>query len=496
MSLPRSASTPGILMPGKVLRRVDRPRPLKIGQQATNRLSAIELSSVEDVVVLMENVGRQLSVCNYERSVISGIIQLCSNLKKIGPQLENLYKDQLDKLGVFLRNACRDEQLDLVVRVHLLEIIELRAMNWQYNENVTAYYKQKLSHIEGEYGSVTPFLGQGQMDSPQVHTAPIMTGLNANAPDFNPVTPGPSLGDMGQGGNNLGVGEVLAQSGRFREPSKIVGKNYYKDEVVIRNGDSGKVMGLKGRRVHMIEELTETVISFQRVVPGARERLVQITGPAVENITEAKRLIEDTIRRNQSPMPREEERCSSPQESICSLTSHDSDSKRNTLVSGERDSQYIHQYKYTVNVGEESIRITGGSLDLVRTAKLVLDEYFSIESSSLLKTTNAQSNRDQRSGNNGNNVSNMESQRRQSIPKLAQSPSLGVVYDRTDLLKLASSVECMKPPVGLEMVSASLQALNILRKEKMDFDGLAHIQMGAVIFKVDYVKPNALEPEE
>ena len=35
-------------------------------------------------------------------------------------------------------------------------------------------------------------------------------------------------------------------------------------QVVIRNADSGKVMGLKGRRVHMIEELTETVISFQR----------------------------------------------------------------------------------------------------------------------------------------------------------------------------------------------------------------------------------------
>ena len=45
-----------------------------------------------------------------------------------------------------------------------------------------------------------------------------------------------------------------------------------------RNADSGKVMGLKGRRVHLIEEITETIISFQRVVPGAKERLVQITG--------------------------------------------------------------------------------------------------------------------------------------------------------------------------------------------------------------------------
>ena len=42
--------------PHQVVRRVDRPRPLKLS--AANRLSALELSSVEDVVVLMENVCR------------------------------------------------------------------------------------------------------------------------------------------------------------------------------------------------------------------------------------------------------------------------------------------------------------------------------------------------------------------------------------------------------------------------------------------------------
>ena len=61
-------------------------------------------------------------------------------------------------------------------------------------------------------------------------------------------------------------GEVVGSSGKFNQPTKIPGKNYFKDEVVIRNADSGKVMGLKGRRVHMIEQLTETVVSFQRSV--------------------------------------------------------------------------------------------------------------------------------------------------------------------------------------------------------------------------------------
>ena len=35
-------------------------------------------------------------------------------LKRSGPHLEHLYKDQLDKLGIALRNACRDDELDLV----------------------------------------------------------------------------------------------------------------------------------------------------------------------------------------------------------------------------------------------------------------------------------------------------------------------------------------------------------------------------------------------
>ncbi|KAJ9593087.1 hypothetical protein L9F63_027671, partial [Diploptera punctata] len=61
-----------------------------------------------------------------------------------------------------------------------------------------------------------------------------------------------------------GEEKLLRTSGKFAKPTKIPGKNYCKDEVVIRNSDSGKVMGIKGRRVHMIEELSETIISFQR----------------------------------------------------------------------------------------------------------------------------------------------------------------------------------------------------------------------------------------
>lgn len=40
----------------------------------------------------------------------------------------------------------------------------------------------------------------------------------------------------------LGPGELIKPSGKFPKPTKIPGKNYSKDEVVIRNADSGKGM--------------------------------------------------------------------------------------------------------------------------------------------------------------------------------------------------------------------------------------------------------------
>jgi hypothetical protein len=76
----------------------------------------------------------------------------------------------MDRLLSAMVAACRDDGLDLICRVHMLEIIELRSMGWQTNENVTNYYKQKLAQID------TP------PSRPQ--TAPVQ--LNPAAPDFNP----------------------------------------------------------------------------------------------------------------------------------------------------------------------------------------------------------------------------------------------------------------------------------------------------------------------
>ncbi len=61
------------------------------------------------------------------------------------------------------------------------------------------------------------------------------------------------------------------------------------------------VMGVKGRRVAVVEELSNTVISFQKVASGQKDRGLTITGNTEEVIEHARLLIEETIRRNVSP---------------------------------------------------------------------------------------------------------------------------------------------------------------------------------------------------
>ncbi|XP_068235739.1 eukaryotic translation initiation factor 4E-binding protein Mextli isoform X2 [Palaemon carinicauda] len=380
--------------------KIEKPRPLKI--------CTLGDQSMESVLSEMDLVAQYLNSSTYDRSVYPAIAALCENLKMFGPQLENVYKDQLDKCYISLRNGCRDDRLSLAARYRLLEVIELRAMHWQPNENLINYYKQKLVQIEAEEaaledqqcdlsGSTTPVsimtpTGTPQMMIPgmQSYQQTLYNQTNqAQTPVPHPPTP-----------TLLGPGEIIRSSGKFAKPTRIPGKNYCKDEVVIRNADSGKVMGIKGRRVHMIEELSETIISFQRVAPGARERLVQITGPAEENINQAKHLIEETIRRNASPV-RSDERGSifnSLGGSSSSISSHTSDetlqvlrkqlsldelnlsSKRNTLVhSQSMGEEPIGEYRYTVTRGSDALKITGNNLHLVRTAKLVLDEFFNGE---------------------------------------------------------------------------------------------------------------------
>ncbi|XP_076374993.1 eukaryotic translation initiation factor mextil isoform X1 [Megalopta genalis] len=335
----------------RTIKKIEKPRPLKRNM------------TMEDIVSLIDNVATRLTNVFHDQTLQMSVVTMCNHLKLYAHQLEAIYKDQLDRAFVAIRNGSQDEKLDLTTRVHLLELIELRAKQWRHTDSMDVYYTQKLSHLDN---------AEAVPDTP---TSVLLSPLAVSSPIAAPI---------------LGPGEVIKNSGKFVKPTRIPGKNYCKDEVVIRNSDSGKVMGIKGRRVHMIEELSQTIISFQRVNPGAKERLVQITGTSEDKIYYAKDLIKDTIQRNASPVRLEQGggEKGAMGGSSSSLNSSASDESnrlqhqqqnsrvRSLLHSFSTNDASIGEYKYTVTVGNQSLKITGSNLDLVRTAKLVLDEYF------------------------------------------------------------------------------------------------------------------------
>ncbi|XP_050306743.1 eukaryotic translation initiation factor 4E-binding protein Mextli isoform X2 [Anthonomus grandis grandis] len=313
--------------------------------QAVDQVAALLASNIPDI--------------NYKESIMN----MCQHLKVYGAYLEILYKEQLDHAFKIFRDKAQDEiRVDMFSRLHLLQLIELRAKGWKGTDGMNMYYKKKLNQCS------------------QVDLSDSVTSLSDSMSSVLTLNPSPPM---------LGPGEVIKPSGKFAKPTRIPGKKYCKDEVVIRNADSGKVMGIKGRRVHMIEELSETIISFQRVSPGAKERLVQITGANEESINHAKQLIEDTIRRNASPVREGSTGVGGPltgsSSSINSSASDDSALPSSARVSRalmhslSTPDANLGEYKYTVIANGHTIKITGDNLDLVRTSKLVLDEYFSGE---------------------------------------------------------------------------------------------------------------------
>ncbi|XP_031838543.1 eukaryotic translation initiation factor mextil isoform X2 [Nomia melanderi] len=321
----------------RTIKKIEKPRPLKLNQ----RHSTVDgrITTMEDIVSLIDNVAMQLTNGFHDRTLQMNVITMCNHLKLCAHQLEAIYKDQLDRAFVAIRNGSQDEKLDLTTRVHLLELIELRAKQWRHTDSMDVYYTQKLSHLDSTEAI------------PDTPTNVLSSPLAMSSPTMAPI---------------LGPGEVIKNSGKFVKPTRIPGKNYCKDEVVIRNSDSGKVN------------------------PGAKERLVQITGTSEDKIHYAKDLIKDTIQRNASPVRLEQGggEKGAMGGSSSSLNSSASDESnrlqhqqqnsrvRSLLHSFSTNDASIGEYKYTVTVGNQSLKITGSNLDLVRTAKLVLDEYF------------------------------------------------------------------------------------------------------------------------
>ncbi len=64
----------------------------------------------------------------------------------------------MNRLDTAMRVACRDPELDLVTRLLILELVELRQNAWNLNENILAYYRQKLAQAKTDFSSIATWL--------------------------------------------------------------------------------------------------------------------------------------------------------------------------------------------------------------------------------------------------------------------------------------------------------------------------------------------------
>ena len=136
------------------------------------------------------------------------IAKVCHYLKSEGSRLDNdsSFKQQLDLYFDLLRNILRKPKLSPFARTMILEVIELRASNWSSNEDIEEYYRRKMTEMEANDSS--DFNSELQKSQSFVST-PILNDLSKSSP-------------------------------KVTKPMKAPGKTFLRDEVLIRNGDSGK----------------------------------------------------------------------------------------------------------------------------------------------------------------------------------------------------------------------------------------------------------------
>ena len=220
---------------------------------------------------LLEDFDHNISNGNLNAEMVCSVYNY---LKVNGRSLdENLQsREQLDYYFNEYRNLIRSNHLDLISKCYLLQLIELRAMRWISSSDSDDFYNQKMIELQESVEST-------------VDSSPLKRNASSRY----------LANQLSQSISSSALNNATNAGAASRH-------DILKDELMIRNADSGKVMGIRGRRVRLIEELSDTIISFQRVNSGARDRLLQITGSSEEAIKKAKKLILDTIRRNASPV--------------------------------------------------------------------------------------------------------------------------------------------------------------------------------------------------
>eukprot|EP00092_Neocalanus_flemingeri_P031024 GFUD01033701.1.p1 GENE.GFUD01033701.1~~GFUD01033701.1.p1 ORF type:complete len:162 (+),score=70.66 GFUD01033701.1:55-540(+) len=99
------------------------------------------------IMTSLSSLLSQLTSPPFSPSLLSSLANQCTLLKQYGAQLEQTNKTQLDEVQVELTRLCQDTSLGLEQRLQLLELIELRTLGWETNENMEQFYRIKFKEV-------------------------------------------------------------------------------------------------------------------------------------------------------------------------------------------------------------------------------------------------------------------------------------------------------------------------------------------------------------
>jgi len=103
--------------------------------------------SVPSVISRLDQLVPLLACGPYSSSTLSKLASLCVDMKAVGPLLDNYNKDKMDTMHTLLTKICQDSQLEVLLRLQVLEVIELRTLGWVRSEAVDNYYQERFAQF-------------------------------------------------------------------------------------------------------------------------------------------------------------------------------------------------------------------------------------------------------------------------------------------------------------------------------------------------------------
>merc|ERR1719318_2175331 len=88
---------------------------------------------------------------------LAQLSSLSVGLRQVGHLLEKNHGDALDCLHLQLINVCQDPSVDVLLRLQLLEIIELRTLGWQSVPLIDAYYQKRFGDYDQKQKAANSF---------------------------------------------------------------------------------------------------------------------------------------------------------------------------------------------------------------------------------------------------------------------------------------------------------------------------------------------------